>query len=132
MADYFQHWLDMEKKIAKPPLIFHVNWFRTDEDGKFIWPGFGENIRVLEWIAQRCAGQGQARQTPIGYIPSDGALDLSGLDLPNGTVEELLHIDRRAWLTELAEQRSFFAKFGERLPDQINTELDALEQRLRK
>ena len=134
MADYFQHWLNMGRKITKPPSIFHVNWFRTDDKGQFIWPGFGENVRVLRWIAQRCAGsdQAKAQKTPIGYIPSDGALDLAGLDLPQGTIQELLHIDPQAWLAEVAEQRQFFAKFGDRLPAEINAELDALDQRLRQ
>ncbi|NIA07600.1 MAG: phosphoenolpyruvate carboxykinase (GTP) [Actinobacteria bacterium] len=134
MADYFQHWLSMGQKVSKAPLIFHVNWFRTDDKGEFIWPGFGENVRVLRWIAERCAGadRAQARQTPIGYIPSDGALDLSGLDIPQGTIEELLRIDTEAWLAEVAELRKFFFKFGARLPAEINAELDALEQRLRR
>ena len=134
MADYFQHWLDMGQKVTNPPAIFYVNWFRTDDEGKFIWPGFGENVRVLRWIAQRCAGsdQDKAQKTPIGYIPADGALDLSGLDLPDGIIQELLHIDNQAWLNELTDQREFFAKFGDRLPQEIITELDALEQRLRE
>jgi phosphoenolpyruvate carboxykinase (GTP) len=88
----------------------------------------------LRWIAQRCvdSDQAKAQKTPIGYIPSDGALDLSGLDLPDGTIQELLHIDHQAWLSELTELRQFFSKFGDRLPDEINTELDALDRRLRE
>ena len=132
MADYFRHWLEMGKKLTKPPSIFHVNWFRTDDAGEFLWPGYGENIRALEWIAERCVGTGQARKTPIGYIPSDGALDLSGLDLPPGAAEKLLSVNTQAWLAELADQRRFFAKFDDRLPVEIQAELDALDQRLRQ
>ena len=131
MADYFRHWLEMGSKLKSPPRIFHVNWFRTGDKGEFLWPGFGENVRVLRWIAQRCAGQGQARQTPIGYIPDDGALDISGLELSNGVIEKLLHVDRQAWLDEVTQQREFFAKFDQnRLPNEIKTELEALAKRL--
>ena len=131
MADYFQHWLDMGSKCSKPPLIFHVNWFRTDDKGDFLWPGYGENIRVLEWIAQRCAGKGEASTTPIGYIPDKGALDLSGLDLPEGIIEELLRVDPKDWREELSQLKEFFAKFDEhRLPGEIKAEFDALAKRL--
>ncbi len=131
MADYFRHWLEMGRKITEPPLIFHVNWFRTDEKGEFIWPGYGENIRVLEWVAQRCAGQGEARKTPIGYVPADGAVDLSGLDLSAEVVEELLQVDREDWQKELVQLKEFFGKFDEqRLPAEIKSQLKALEERL--
>ncbi|MCK4850253.1 MAG: phosphoenolpyruvate carboxykinase (GTP) [Phycisphaerae bacterium] len=131
MADYFQHWLSMGTKISNLPLIFHVNWFRTNEKGDFLWPGYGENIRVLKWIAQRCAGQGKARKTPIGYVPADGALDLSGLDLSDQVAEELLRVEREDWQKELAQLKEFFAKFDDqRLPAEIKSQLKALEQRL--
>jgi len=133
MADYFQHWLTMGTKISNPPLIFHVNWFRTNEKGDFLWPGYGENIRVLKWITQRCHGQGEARKTPIGYIPANGALDLSGLDLPDQVAQELLRIDPQDWLEELAQLKHFFAKFDDRrLPDQIKAQLDDLAKRLKQ
>ena len=132
MADYFQHWFNMGSKTSKPPLIFHVNWFRTDKKGDFLWPGYGENIRVLEWVAQRCAGKGQACKTPIGYVPAKGALDLSGLDLSEEIIEELLCVDPRDWLGETAQLKEFFAKFDDhRLPAEIKTQLDALAQRLK-
>ncbi len=132
MADYFQHWLNMGQKITNQPLIFHVNWFRTDAKGDFLWPGYGENIRVLEWIAQRCAGQGSANKTSIGYIPDDGALDLTGLDLPDGVIQELLRVDTEDWRNELEEQKEFFAQFDEkRLPAEMKDELEALAKRLK-
>jgi phosphoenolpyruvate carboxykinase (GTP) len=133
MADYFQHWLNMGQKITAPPLIFHVNWFRTDDNGDFLWPGYGENIRVLEWITKRCAEKGSAQKTPIGYIPDDGALDLTGLDLPDGVLQELLRVDPKDWLNELEGQKEFFAKFDQsRLPAEIKDEFDALAKRLKQ
>ena len=131
MADYFQHWLDMGSKISNPPLIFHVNWFRTGEKGEFIWPGYGENIRVLEWITKRCAGQGDAEKTPIGYVPAQGAVDMSGLDLSAEIVAELLRVERADWQNELVQLKEFFEKFDEqRLPAEIKSQLKALEERL--
>lgn len=133
MADYFQHWLNMGQKATAPPLIFHVNWFRTDAKGDFLWPGYGENIRVLEWIAQRCDGQGAARKTPIGYVPENGTLDLSGLDLSDAVARELLRVDPKDWLNELEGQKKFFAKFDEkRLPVEIKAEHEALAKRLKQ
>ncbi len=133
MADYFQHWLNMGQKAATPPLIFHVNWFRTDDKGDFLWPGYGENIRILEWIAKRCAGQGSANKTPIGYVPDEDALDLTGLDLPDGVLQELLRVDPQDWLKELEDLKQFFAKFDDqRLPSEIKAELDSLAKRLKQ
>ncbi len=130
MADYFGHWLDMGSRASNPPSIFHVNWFRTDEKGNFLWPGFGENIRVLRWILERVRGQGKGVETPIGFIPTPDALDLDGLKLSPGTMEELLRIDRDAWSREAQEQALFFGQFGERLPAGIWQEHKSLSHRL--
>jgi phosphoenolpyruvate carboxykinase (GTP) len=130
MADYFGHWLAMGSRASNPPSIFHVNWFQTDEKGNFLWPGFGENIRVLRWILERVRGQGKGVETPIGFIPTPDALELDGLKLPPGTMEELLRIDRDAWSREAQEQALFFGQFGERLPAAIWQEHKSLSQRL--
>jgi len=130
MADYFAHWLRTGERLAQPPAIFHVNWFRTDADGHFLWPGFGENVRVLKWIIERVQGRAAADETPVGYVPAAGSMDLEGLDLPAGAMEELLRIDREAWAAELSDQAAFFAKFGDRLPPEIWAEHRALGQRL--
>jgi phosphoenolpyruvate carboxykinase (GTP) len=130
MADYFRHWLNMGTRSQSVPKIFHVNWFRTDENGKFLWPGFGENLRVLKWIIDRVNGRGEAVETPIGYVPTPRALDLSGLDLPAGTVEELLRIDRAAWREEANGIAEFFKKFDTRLPQELWHEHAQLLSRL--
>ncbi|HVE15041.1 MAG TPA: phosphoenolpyruvate carboxykinase (GTP) [Elusimicrobiota bacterium] len=130
MADYFAHWLDMGKRIPKPPKIFHVNWFRRGEDGKFLWPGYGENLRVLEWVLARARGEGQAVESPIGFLPARGALDLSGLELPNGTMDQLLEVRSADWKEELADHRKFFAKFGGDLPKELGDQTARLEARL--
>jgi len=132
MADYFNQWLDIGKKLTHPPRIFHVNWFRTDEDGKFLWPGFGENLRVLDWIIRRCQGAAGARQTPIGYIPTIDSLDMEGLDLPDGVMDRLLSISARDWREDLKETKDFFDRFGDRLPQEIWDEYRALDRRLDK
>jgi phosphoenolpyruvate carboxykinase (GTP) len=130
MADYFRHWLAMGRSIPHPPAIFHVNWFRTDAQGKFLWPGFGQNVRVLKWILERVRGGGKAVDTPIGMIPTPDGLEREGLDLPASTMEELLRIDRSDWENEVASQRKFFESFGARLPQEIQAEHEALAQRL--
>jgi phosphoenolpyruvate carboxykinase (GTP) len=131
MADYFAHWLKVkEREGAQLPRIFYVNWFRKDDDGRFLWPGFGENSRVLAWIAQRCAGKAQATETPIGLIPADGALDLDGLDVSREDMEALFAIDPEEWAAQLPQVHEHFAKFGDDLPDELRRQLDALEQRL--
>jgi phosphoenolpyruvate carboxykinase (GTP) len=130
MADYFRHWLAMGRSLPHPPAIFHVNWFRTDVQGKFLWPGFGQNVRVLKWILERVRGGGAAMETPIGLVPSPDGLERAGLDLPANTVEELLRIDRADWEQEIASQRQFFEQFGSRLPQQIREEHEALARRL--
>jgi phosphoenolpyruvate carboxykinase (GTP) len=130
MADYFGHWLEMGKKIPKPPKIFHVNWFRKGADGKFLWPGFGENVRVLKWILERVEGRGGAEETPIGFVPSRTALTLDGLNLPPDTVGELLSVDPEDWEQELVDSKEFLQKFGNRLPREIREEHDKLSGRL--
>ncbi|MFH1256706.1 MAG: phosphoenolpyruvate carboxykinase (GTP) [Candidatus Diapherotrites archaeon] len=129
IGDYFAHWLKMGKKTTHPPKIFHVNWFRTNAEGKFLWPGFGENLRVLEWIAQRCEGKGEAVKTPIGFVPAPGAINTDGLDVSQETMQELLSVDKNAWLEELKQQEEFFAKF-DRLPKEIREEHETLKERL--
>jgi phosphoenolpyruvate carboxykinase (GTP) len=129
MADYFRHWLAMGRSIPQPPAIFHVNWFRTDAQGEFLWPGFGQNVRVLKWILERVRGGGKAVDTPIGMIPTPDGLEREGLDLPASTMEELLRIDRSDWENEVASQRKFFESFGSRLPQEIQAEHEALAQR---
>jgi len=131
MADYFEHWLNMGKKIPKPPKIFHVNWFRTDEKGKFLWPGFGENLRVLEWILARCSDDIGAKETPIGYVPNVEDIDTTGLTIKQAAMDKLLAIDKNAWKEELNGHREFFLKFGERLPKEIWDEFEALSKRLK-
>ncbi|HRO50671.1 MAG TPA: phosphoenolpyruvate carboxykinase (GTP) [Hyphomicrobium sp.] len=131
MGDYFQHWLDMgEKGGSNMPKIFYVNWFRKGADGKFLWPGYAENSRVLKWIFERCDGAGNAVETPIGRLPAEGALDLDGLDVPEGAMAELLKIDVEGWKAELPSIREHFATFGDKLPAGLREELAALEQRL--
>ena len=131
MADYFGHWLATGRREgARLPRVFMVNWFRKDEDGRFLWPGFGENSRVLEWVFRRCDDEAEAVETPIGLVPAPGAIDTSGLDLPDGAMEELLRVDPEEWKAQLPQVREQFAKFGDALPDELRAQLDALEQRL--
>jgi phosphoenolpyruvate carboxykinase (GTP) len=122
MADYFRHWLDMGKRIPKPPKIFHVNWFRKGADGKFLWPGYGENVRVLKWILERVEGRGEAEETPIGYVPGKKGLTLDGLQISPEALQELFRVDRGDWETDLADSREFFNKFGNRLPQELREE----------
>ena len=132
MADYFAHWLEMGKKIPNPPKIFNVNWFRLDENGKFMWPGFGDNMRVLNWILDRCEGKAEATETAIGYLPKPSDLNLEGLDIDDAQLAELLSVDKEIWKEEVKGQREFFAQFGDRLPAEIKNQLEALEARLNK
>lgn len=127
---YFRHWLDMGKHITKAPRIFNVNWFRTDESGKFIWPGFGENLRVLEWILERCNNKVEAVKTPIGYIPMPKDIDMTGLKLSEGAMEKLLQINKKEWLEELKSIKQFFKQFKKDLPAELWQEYDNLESRL--
>ncbi len=130
MADYFRHWLNMGRSIPHPPKIFHVNWFRTDAAGDFLWPGFGQNVRVLRWILERVRGGGKAAETSIGWIPTPDGIEREGLDLPASSLEELLRIDRSDWEHEITSQRKFFGQFGARLPHEIQEEHEALARRL--
>jgi len=129
MADYFQHWLDMGKRIPHPPKIFHVNWFRKGADGKFLWPGYGDNVRVLKWILERVEGHGQAEETPIGYVPTRNALTLDGLHLSPETLRELFRVDADDWEIDLADTREFLAKFGGRLPTPLRDEYQSVVRR---
>jgi phosphoenolpyruvate carboxykinase (GTP) len=132
MGDYFGHWLNIGKAAdqAKLPKIFHVNWFRKDENGKFLWPGYGENIRALKWIFEQVDGTGEYQETPIGLIPKKGVLDVSGLDISENALETLFNIDREKFIAELADTKEYFAKFGDRLPEGMKEELENLEKRL--
>jgi phosphoenolpyruvate carboxykinase (GTP) len=130
MADYFAHWLRMGKAVAKPPAIFQVNWFRQDADGRFLWPGFGENLRVLLWMIERIRGRAGAVETPLGLVPTPDALNLEGLKLDAAALDTLLKVDRDEWAEEVPEIRAFFDSFGDRLPRELNASLDILAQRL--
>ena len=132
MADYFRHWLEMGKKVTKPPKIFHVNWFRKGEDGKFLWPGYGENVRVLKWMLERIEGRAKASETAIGLVPSEGSLTLDGLQVSSDTMRQLLNVDSQAWAEEQEGIGKFFDKFGKRLPEELAREHDKLGQRLQQ
>ena len=131
MAEYWGHWLAMEKRVSQLPKVFRVNWFRRDEKGRFLWPGFGDNLRVLKWVIQRCQGGGEAEETPIGYIPTETAIDRQGLEVSGKVLRELFRIDREGWRTALRSQAEFFEKFGDRLPAGIREEHEAMAHRLK-
>ncbi len=130
MADYFGHWLEMGKAVERPPAIFHVNWFRQDAEGRFIWPGFGENMRVLRWIVARAKGAGAATESPIGLLPAKGAIDTSGLAVDGRTMEELLSVSKDDWRREAAGIGEFFGKFDGRLPGEMERQRRGLVERL--
>lgn len=131
MADYFQHWLDMGDKLRdKAPRIFYVNWFRKSRDGKWLWPGFGENSRVLKWMCERVDGKAEARKSPIGYLPNENELDLRGLNIPQENIKELLMVDTKAWKAEIPKIEKFLAQFGDRLPKRLLNQFDELRSRL--
>jgi phosphoenolpyruvate carboxykinase (GTP) len=130
MADYFGHWVEMGSRVKYQPKIFHVNWFRTDENGKFLWPGFGENLRIVEWILARCRGEVQAAETPIGYVPNPNDIDMTGLSMPNGAMDKLFAINRKDWLAEVDAVGQFFDGFGTRLPDEMWHQHELLRARL--
>ena len=134
MADYWAHWLKVgERKAAVLPKVFYVNWFRKDlETGRFLWPGFGENSRVLEWVFRRCDDAVEARDTPIGRVPTRGSLNTDGLDMPDDELEQILAVDAEQWKSEIPPIREFFDTFGDRLPREVAAQLDALEERLNK
>ena len=131
MGDYFAHWLEMGEKLGdKAPKIFNVNWFRTDDDGKFIWPGYGDNMRVLMWILGRCDGSAEAAETPIGYEPRPCDIEREGLDLSEETVAELLSVDKELWRQEADGISEFYKKFGDKLPKELSEELETLKKNL--
>jgi phosphoenolpyruvate carboxykinase (GTP) len=131
MAEYFDHWLSIGAKSgAKLPRIFYVNWFRKDDDGKFLWPGFGDNSRVLEWIFRRVEGKLEAEATPIGLVPKVADLDTAGLEISDAALAELLAVDEDRLRNELSQVREHLARFGDDLPAAVRTQFDALEQRL--
>ena len=133
MADYFGHWLRVgrEGDAEGLPRIFYVNWFRKDDDGEFLWPGFGDNSRVLEWIFRRCDGEAEASETPIGLVPPTGEIDTEGLDLPDERMRELLSVDAEAVAAQLPQLEEHLARFGDALPQELRSQLVALKERLR-
>jgi phosphoenolpyruvate carboxykinase (GTP) len=132
MADYFGHWFEMGRNIPHPPKIFHVNWFRKGADGKFLWPGYGENARVLKWMLERIQGKGAATETPIGAVPAPNAITLDGLDVSRETMSELLRVDPSDWIKEHADVGNFFERFGDRLPEGISEQHKGLGARLQR
>ena len=132
MGDYFAHWIEMGKKITHQPKIFNVNWFRTDDEGNFVWPGFGDNLRVLDWIIDRCEGKADAVETAIGYLPKPEDINLEGLDIGIDTIKDLLSVDKEAWLKDVEGIEEFYAKFGDKLPIELKNELDELKANLSK
>ncbi len=132
MGDYFKHWLDMGEKLGdKAPKIFNVNWFRTDDEGNFIWPGFGDNMRVLNWIIDRCEGKANARETAIGYIPNAEDIDLTDLDMSIDTLKGILEVDKDIWTKEADEIEEHYKKFGNKLPEQLREQLNNLKAALK-
>jgi len=132
MADYWGHWLKVGKSLGtKAPAIFQVNWFRKGDDGSFLWPGFGENSRVLEWIVRRVEGTAGAVDTPIGLLPTENGLNLEGLDLSDDDVEHLFRIDQKSWLVECDLTEEYFGKFGDRVPPALLAELASVRYHLK-
>jgi phosphoenolpyruvate carboxykinase (GTP) len=133
MADYFAHWLDIGAEAPDRnalPKIFYVNWFRKDADGKFLWPGYGENSRVLEWIFNRVADKAPATETPIGAVPTVDAIDIDGLDVTTQDMTELLRVDIEGWRAEVPLIRRYYEQFGDRLPQALTDQVDTLEEHL--
>jgi phosphoenolpyruvate carboxykinase (GTP) len=132
MADYFSYWLSLPERTerAKLPKVYFVNWFRKDSSGKFLWPGYGDNIRVLKWICERVAGSGKAQQTPIGMLPTADALDTSGLSLPEEALPLLTSVDVEGWRKEIDDIRAYYEKFDGRFPAALHEQLHALRSRL--
>ncbi|HXD98328.1 MAG TPA: phosphoenolpyruvate carboxykinase (GTP) [Candidatus Acidoferrum sp.] len=130
MADYFAHWLSMQPRLTKPPRLFRVNWFRKDADGKFLWPGYGENVRVLKWMVERVRGGGRVQETPVGFVPAEGALDLAGLDVAPAKLREALRCDAGEWLAALQDLDEFYGSFGSRLPATIARQLAETRRKL--
>ena len=132
MGDYFKHWIEMGKKLGdKAPKIFNVNWFRLDDEGNFIWPGFGDNMRVLNWIIARCENKVDARETAIGYIPNVDDIDITGLDISKETLASILEVDKELWSAEADGIEEFYKKFGDKLPEELRNELETLKNNLK-
>jgi phosphoenolpyruvate carboxykinase (GTP) len=131
MGDYWGHWLSMAKRATNPPKIFRVNWFQRNERGRFLWPGFGENLRVLRWVIERAKGGGQADETPIGYVPKAASLSGDGLEISKADVDQLVSVDREAWKNNLKSQSDFFDTFGDHLPAGMKEEHKDLASRLK-
>ena len=133
MADYWTHWISIGKRQGvKLPKIYYVNWFRKSSDGKYVWPGFGENSRVLQWIFERCEGRSEAIETPIGNLPTRDALNFDGLGLSEETIAELLRVEVDGWLAEIPLIEEYYDKFGDRLPVELSEELAILKSNLEK
>ncbi len=133
MGDYFRHWLDMGKKLGdKAPKIFNVNWFRTDDEGNFIWPGYGDNMRVLNWIIERCEGTADAVETAIGYVPKPEDIDLQDLDMDIETLKDILAVEKDVWEKEASEIEEHYKKFGDRLPAELKEQLEILKANIAK
>jgi phosphoenolpyruvate carboxykinase (GTP) len=130
MGDYFAHWLRMGQRLQAPPLIFRVNWFRTSEDGRYLWPGYGENLRILRWVISRVHGEVGASETPIGLLPHAEDIDTRGIKVSPAAMKELLTVDREGWRQAAAGQQEFFSRFGDRLPCGLRQENEALSERL--
>ncbi|MDH7493634.1 MAG: phosphoenolpyruvate carboxykinase domain-containing protein, partial [Candidatus Saccharicenans sp.] len=130
MGDYFRHWINMGRLMSQPPRIYSINAFRRNEKGEFLWPGFGENIRILKWIIERVNGRAGAKETPLGLVPEKKDLDLTGLNLPEENLEELFRINPEEWGEELDDIKSFLKKFGRHMPYEIWQEYDRLKQGL--
>jgi phosphoenolpyruvate carboxykinase (GTP) len=130
-ADYWSHWLNIGAKLKNPPRIYHVNWFRRDAQGKFLWPGYGENLRVLAWMLDRCAGKASANETAIGNLPRPQDLNLKGLDISDADLQSLLSVDPTLWKKEVADVREYLQTYGQRLPAEMVKQLDAVEARLK-
>jgi phosphoenolpyruvate carboxykinase (GTP) len=129
-GDYWKHWLSFEGRAKQLPRIFHVNWFRQDKNGKFMWPGFGDNLRVLRWIADRCDGKVDAVDTPIGKLPRTEDLDTSGLNLDDATLQTLLSVDPAAWRQEIESIGKYLDEFKDRVPERLRTMQKEVAQRL--
>ena len=133
MGDYFKHWIEMGEMLGdKAPKIFNVNWFRLDENGNFIWPGFGDNLRVLEWIIKRCEGEVDAQETAIGYVPYAEDINLEGLDFSIDTLKSILEVNNDQWSKEAEGIEEFYKKFGDKLPKELRDQLDTLKANLKK
>lgn len=131
MGGYFQHWLEMRHNIANPPKIFLVNWFRKDDKGSFVWPGYGENMRVLQWVLQRALGRIGGQETVVGWVPREGDLDLSGCDITSDQFEQATRIDPKEWLDEVESQQEFFDLIGDSMPEALKKQRELLRETLK-